>query len=400
MFNSTSLHGGLWPLQRPYVGGHAHRREKARIRNRNRLLEPGCRDLRIPAYSNSIDEKSGSPVGRDSPVAPAGQRSAPRRTQATPLADRACRDLRIRAHRKNRRGSSLLFVLAVMFILGLALTGLLAGLNSYIEIQANRHAGLRAYQMALSGLAFALEPDLPRDAEILNADFDGVEGYSVEISSENALLNLNSLLLGNKQEVLQRLFEFWGLDPMEAEILTDRMIDWVDGDSLQRLNGAEELQYRNAGRRGQPRNASFQSLDEVEQVLGMERLSEVQPNWRDAFTVEVNSQLNLLDARADVIAAYLDLPVDSVEQFVDYRNGPDRVKNSGDEPADITIEEALGIMGGSLAMPPEILSSVGTTSTHHRIISIGRAGNKTYRIAVIAPNSGNLRKNQLTWLEL
>jgi len=297
-------------------------------------------------------------------------------------------------------GSSLLLVLAVMFILGTTLAGLLAGLNTYIDRQSSRYAGLRAYHMALSGLAFAMEPEIDRDADILNRDINELEGYQATFTSENSRLNINALVLGNDRGPLERLFLEWGLDPVETDTLVDRLIDWVDPDSLKRLNGAEELDYLAINRTGQPRNGSFKSLEEMEQVLGMERLTEVRPDWKDYFTVHVNTQLNLTDADPQVIAAFLDLPLAQVEAFTDYRKGIDRIENTGDEPELSNIGEVLSIMGASLNLPAETLSKIGLNSTHRRIVSVGRAGEKQYRIEVITAITGNTNRNNIVWLEL
>jgi general secretion pathway protein K len=55
----------------------------------------------------------------------------------------------------------------------------------------------------------------------------------------------------------------------DAEKIADRILDWRDADSLTRLNGAEARQYRDAGASLLPRDAPFQTVEELKHVLGM-----------------------------------------------------------------------------------------------------------------------------------
>ena len=65
-----------------------------------------------------------------------------------------------------------------------------------------------------------------------------------------------------------------------------RILDWRDADDETREGGAESREYRSAGLSYEPRNADFESADELRQVLGSERLS---PGLLDAFTVFTHS---------------------------------------------------------------------------------------------------------------
>ncbi len=301
---------------------------------------------------------------------------------------------------KSQRGSSLLLVLAVMAVVGTALAGLLVSVNAYLDKIQDRRAGFKAYQLAHSGVAIALQPNMQRNHPLLQQQFNDLENFKVNLSSENARLNINALTLSNDQAPLQRLFETWGLTKEEADILVDRLVDWVDSDSLKKLNGAEERDYLAAGRRGQPRNAAFRSLEEVENVLGMERLNEIRPDWKDYFTVWANTKLDLLEADITVLMALFDISEGQAESFIDYRNGPDGLPDTDDEPEQITLEQALAVLGVPLNNSPELLTRIGVDATHHRIIATGQVGTRVHVIEVVAPNSGNLRKKDLVWLRL
>lgn len=62
-----------------------------------------------------------------------------------------------------------------------------------------------------------------------------------------------------------------GLSTEQADQLADAIADWRDADDLRRLNGAERDDYLAAGRVSGPRNGPFESVAELEQVLGMTR---------------------------------------------------------------------------------------------------------------------------------
>jgi len=69
----------------------------------------------------------------------------------------------------------------------------------------------------------------------------------------------------------------------EAAALVDVIGDWRDPDDLKRLNGAEAEDYRHASYPYGPRNAPFESIDELGQVIGMSE--DLLERLRPALTV-------------------------------------------------------------------------------------------------------------------
>lgn len=55
-----------------------------------------------------------------------------------------------------------------------------------------------------------------------------------------------------------------------ADQLADAIIDWRDADDLPSLQGGEKDDYRSAGLAYGPRNAPFETVQELQQVLGMD----------------------------------------------------------------------------------------------------------------------------------
>jgi general secretion pathway protein K len=71
------------------------------------------------------------------------------------------------------------------------------------------------------------------------------------------------------EEVLARLFGAVGVDSGTARSLAAAIADFRDVDNFVRLGGAEENEYRAAGLTWGPKNAPFQAVEELRQVLGM-----------------------------------------------------------------------------------------------------------------------------------
>jgi general secretion pathway protein K len=87
--------------------------------------------------------------------------------------------------------------------------------------------------------------------------------YSIQ--GELGKVNLNQA----PQALLVSLFGLAGVDPTRAQSLAGAVADFRDEDNLKRLNGAEGTDYRTAGLAWGPKNAPFETVEELQQVLGM-----------------------------------------------------------------------------------------------------------------------------------
>jgi general secretion pathway protein K len=87
----------------------------------------------------------------------------------------------------------------------------------------------------------------------------------VEITNESGKIDVNIA----DGTMLIPLFESVGVDAANAEALSDAIQDWRDTDDMPRPHGAEAEQYAQAGLDYGPTNRPFQTVSEVQQVLGM-----------------------------------------------------------------------------------------------------------------------------------
>ncbi len=278
-----------------------------------------------------------------------------------------------------------------MAVLGFAVfTGALL-VRSDVDAILSRKELLAAEREADKGIALAANPLVePWDPILQRRDAETGEGYEARVLSEGARFNLNTLLLREDRVVLKRLFAKWGLDPAEGDALLGALLDWVDADSQERLNGAEAGTYAGRGQPGLPFNRPFQSLDEVVLVAGMEQVEARVPDWRNYFTVWSSGKLDVNEAEADLIAMACGCSVEAAASLVKYRRGADGRENTRDDIPVRSLEElALELsLGGESGLEPGVPLRVSFVEPVERIESTGRAGNAVLRRTVILRRDG------------
>jgi general secretion pathway protein K len=171
-----------------------------------------------------------------------------------------------------QRGVALILVIWIM-----ALMGVLLGSFALIARTENLEArhlfdGTTARYAAQAGIARAVfelrNPDLAQrwvgDGRPYEFEFDGAKVH-VELTDESGKIDVNSA----GDELLQGLFASVGVPLDQAIQLSDAIQDWRDPDDLPHPNGAESNEYKAAGLAYTPHNAPFQTVGEIQQVLGM-----------------------------------------------------------------------------------------------------------------------------------
>lgn len=87
----------------------------------------------------------------------------------------------------------------------------------------------------------------------------------IQLLDEAGKVDLNTA----REGWLQGLLLAAGAGQNEAVHIADVIMDWRDGDEQKRFQGAEAEDYRLAGRNFGPRNKPFQTVEELQTVLGM-----------------------------------------------------------------------------------------------------------------------------------
>lgn len=92
-------------------------------------------------------------------------------------------------------------------------------------------------------------------------------GAKVEIRvvGENGLIDINYA----SPALLQVILKQAGLDEQAVQTMMDILEDFRDVDDLKRINGAEDGDYENAGLPFGAKDAPFERIEELQQVMGM-----------------------------------------------------------------------------------------------------------------------------------
>lgn len=172
------------------------------------------------------------------------------------------------------RGAALVLVLWLIALLT-AVVGAFA-LSARIEHLQQRVVGDDAIgqEHARAGLEYALyrlQPSATRPAWVADGrryrwEFDQ-RRIDLRIIDENGKINLNLADV----TLLTAFLQAMGVDAGRAQQVAGAIADWRDADSLkQPVGGAELPEYQAAGLPYGPRNNRFETLGELQRVLGMD----------------------------------------------------------------------------------------------------------------------------------
>ena len=221
--------------------------------------------------------------------------------------------------RRSQRGVALVIVIWAAILLAVVASSFIYERRTDAMIVGNSISMARAQAAADAGVYRAVfdayrsdnSPAIwKRDGFPRQWSFDGVP-VTVEMRDESAKIDVNVA----SDALLRGLFVTAGLSDDEANNLLDAVLDWRDEDSLKRLHGAEEDDYRAAGLAYRPANAPFQAIEELQLVLGMR--PEIYRRIAPSITVfsrqsGVNPQL----ASRDVLLSIPGLTPDAVDDYI------------------------------------------------------------------------------------
>jgi general secretion pathway protein K len=172
----------------------------------------------------------------------------------------------------DRSGFALLSVLWGLVILSIIAASLVGSTALSYRMERNTLRQARGSALADAAISRAILALLDARAEnrwridgaIYDYRFAGAK-IRVSIQDELGKIDLNAA----DGSLLTRLLRSAGLDPDEAAALVAKILDWREAGLAHRLNGAKDPEYRAAGYQYGPRNGPFQSVGEVQLVMGM-----------------------------------------------------------------------------------------------------------------------------------
>ncbi|MBJ05736.1 MAG: hypothetical protein CMO40_01270 [Verrucomicrobiaceae bacterium] len=286
-----------------------------------------------------------------------------------------------RDRRLARRGSTMVAVFWLISVMGLYVFTAIQLMDYEDRIVTGQVEGAQAAQMAEMGIAVACNPVVERsDYLLLEQQFGSGMGFVATIESEGSRFNINALLMNRgdgadpDKILLRELFAEWGAEEEFAQELVDALVDWVDENELEELNGAEYPHYEGLGFFNRPYNRPFYSLDEMRLVRGMEDLERLYPNWRDWFTVWSSGGLDVNEASPEKLARAAEVPIDDARSIRDRVLGPDMIRGTEDDQPFNNSREVLDLLGvpdiQRMIVEPRLTANDPTT----RIESTGWSG--------------------------
>lgn len=256
---------------------------------------------------------------------------------------------RLPINRKNRYsqlkstqfGFALVLVLWVLSLLTIMAGSFALTMHRESTIVAGIKDNAGAIAAAEAGIAYAemmlLNPEQNKrwraDGNIYQVDFGNTQ-IRLRLLSEAGKIDINKASLS----LLQALIAQAPIGEEQQAKLIGAILDWRDQDDMLNIDGAEKEEYRDAGLKYQPRNKSFETLEELQMVLGMD---ERVYNWLEPIITVYSRQpqVNLKLASTKVLKVLPGVDASLIDDFVATRL--DNAKN------DLPAPEFTASLGNS-----------------------------------------------------
>jgi general secretion pathway protein K len=191
------------------------------------------------------------------------------------------------------------------------------------------------FQMALPDPQLRWIPD-GRKYEL---EFEDAK-LALEVTDESGLVDLNAA----DTLTLSNLFVGTGMEQRAADQLADAILDWRDSDDLVSPNGAEDPEYDAAGYDYGAKDAPFDTVSELQQVLGM--TAEIYGRVSPALTIYSGQPTpNPAFAPFEVLRSLIGMNDQLAQQIIEARHAWDPA--SGAPPPILPDGTPLMAQGGS-----------------------------------------------------
>ncbi len=216
------------------------------------------------------------------------------------------------------KGFALVLVLWVLSLLTIMAGSFALSMRREAAIVSGLSHNAQATAVAESGLAVAelmlLNPDQQQrwrtDGSIYQLDYTDAQ-VRIRLVAETGKIDINTA----DQALLEGLMTYAPLAAEEQTKLVNAILDWRDEDDLVHIDGAEKDEYKKAGLSYQPRNKPFQSVEELQLVLGM---NEQIFNWLENRVTVYSGQpkVDLTQATQEVLQVLPGLDAESIASYI------------------------------------------------------------------------------------
>ncbi len=207
----------------------------------------------------------------------------------------------------------------------------------------------------------------------------GDGGYQLRIIDEAGKISLNGMT-DSSGIILKNLLINQGILPENADIIIDSILDWKDADDLHRLNGAENDYYLSLPNPYKPRNADFETLDELILVRGITpQILYGNGKMRGIIhflsLTNTSPQVNINVAPVEILAAVPGMNAAMVTRIIEFRKTTEIS----------SIEDVKDIIGDSYpVMAPYAVFAPGGQVAAYTVESTGYKGNRKTGYAILA----------------
>ena len=262
------------------------------------------------------------------------------------------KQLHCKGPRSSKRGSIIIFVMGMIFLLSILLVQFMEQILPHIQMNAMKNAESDLRRVAYSSLEVTLAV-MSEYATYDNALYAPTQGWhdplalagvsfpdadvAIEFLDESAKLPFSSLY--DDDVTFTIILSDLGFDDYTATELVDKFQDWIDEDDLVRPDGAENDYYLDAPIPYEPANAPISSLNELALIGGFQeeffdiygRPNELYYRFESLFSPVNDSNVNVNSADPSLFTLGEEGINFEQEPFWEYLAGDDMVRGTADD---------------------------------------------------------------------
>ena len=155
----------------------------------------------------------------------------------------------------------------------------------------------------------------------------GDRDCDVFISDESGKINVNKITDETRANFVKFLTAY-KLEELTAETITDSILDWLDEDDLHHVNGAEKDYYATLPEPYEPKNGSFESIEELTLIKGI--TPQIFELIRDHLTVYGSGKINVNFASKEVLLYVPTITEEIAKAMIKYRGKRGKIAKIGD----------------------------------------------------------------------
>ena len=311
------------------------------------------------------------------------------------------------SHFSRENGSALLLVLFTLLLISGLILSALSFLESGVADYGALNHQFRARQLARSGLAYGLNPQVSnQDTPLLNQKFKPNGEFHVIISSESTKLNPNNLLEQGRDDILQTLFLQWNVPLDAVNEVINGLKKWTNGNqeiqpvgtNAQQAAPSQQAGVQTGQQQGIQLVRPFLAVSEMAEVPGFNAVIEAKPDWANYFTVWSDGTIDVNLADPSMIALVTGVTTAQATQFVKHIWGPDGIPFTSDDQPYQNWNDVMLQLGMSSQQFQIVQNLLSLQSTVDRVESTGTIGNYSTTIAVVAKRA-SIPVAYLLWQE-